>query len=161
MPAARLPLTFARTSAWLAVGMLLYPWAHFAHCNCGHDGIASASQREAASTCCCQPPSRNESCCDGPKDIPASSCCGSTGTCHCGSDCHCGCSQKDNPQPPQTPPPASPNPLEQITWGLVAPTATIGCAALGLFSQADRNQIQQLIPVSALERCIALSRFTC
>jgi len=160
MPATRLPLTFARTSAWLAVGMLLFPWADLAHCQCGPSS-ASVSPRQSASTCCCQSTSRSESCCDSKQTVQAPSCCDSSGAYQRGSDCHCGCSRKDSPQPQQTPQPTSPNPFEQITWGLTAPTATVGYATQIAFSQAEPSQFQQLIPVSALDRCIALSRFTC
>jgi len=173
MPATRLPLIFARASAWLAVGMLLFPWADLAPCQCGH-GRAHASPHHLASSCCCQSASRGKTCCSTQQavqtasccsttkqDAPAPSCCGSTGPCQCGPNCHCGCSRKENSQPPQTPLPATPNSFEQMTWGLAAPTVTAGCAPLNVFSLADSSQFQQLIPVSALERCIALSRFTC
>lgn len=161
MPATRLPLTFARTSAWLAVGMLLFPWAKLAHCQCG-PGSSQTSSRQSTPACCCQSPARSEkSCCGSTRDVPASSCCGSADARSCGPDCHCGCSRKDSPQPSQTPQPASSNSHEQISWGLVAPTATAGYAALGSFSPIELSQFQQLISVSALDRCIALSRFTC
>ena len=160
MPAARLPLTFARISAWLAVGVLLFPWANFAHCNCG-PAHASTTPSQSGASCCCQSTSRSKSCCSSQLDTSAASCCSSSKTSPCGPNCHCGCSRKDSPQPPQTPQPASSNPYEQVTWGLTAPAATAGYAALGDFSPIELNQFQQLISVSALDRCIVLSRFTC
>jgi hypothetical protein len=160
MSATRLPLHCARISAWLAVGMLLFPGINLAHCSCSH-GNAEASQCPSASASCCPAKSQTQSCCGSKQDAPASSCCGSKGACQCGPDCHCGCSQQDTPQLPHTPLPAPPNVLEHLTWGLMVPITTVGCVALGVFSQADTNQFQQTIPVSALQQCIALSRFTC
>ncbi len=160
MPATRLPLTFARTSAWLAVGMLLFPWAELAQCQCG-PGSSQTSSRQSTPACCCQSATRSESCCGAKQKVQTPSCCNSSEASQCGPDCHCGCSRKDSPQPPQTPQPASSSSHEQISWGLVAPTAAAGYAALGSFSPIELNQFQQLISVSALDRCIALSRFTC
>ena len=165
MSATRLPLNFARIGAWLAVGMLLFPGINLAHCSCG-DGNAIASRCLSATTSCCGTTSQNESCCDSKQNAPASSCCGSTlsgstGTCPCGSNCHCGCSQQDQPRPPQIPLPVPPNVLKHINWGLMGSVTTVGCVPLGVFSQADTTQFQQMIPVSALQRCIDLSRFTC
>ena len=142
MPTTRLPLAFARASAWLAVGMLLFPWADLAHCNCG-PGTYKASPRQAASTCCYKTRSRTDSCCGSRQDVPDPSCRGSTDACRCRPACQCGCLQPQNPQPPQTPQPASPKPLEQITWGLVARAATVGCTALDRFSQSGLNLFQQ------------------
>ena len=161
MSATRLPLNFARICAWLAVGMLHFPGMNLAHCSCSHDK-AETSRCLSASASCCGTSSQTESCCGSEQKDTDSSCCGSKGgTCQCGPDCHCGCSQQDTPQLPQTPLPAPPNVLEHLTWGLMVPMTTVGCADLGVFSQADTNQLQQTISVSALQRCIALSRFTC
>ena len=161
MLAARLPLNFARTSAWLAVGMLLFPpWANFARCNCS-DGKADASPSQGASVRCCQTKSQPDSCCGTEQDASCPSCSGSTAACHCSPGCNCRCSRSDDPQPRESPRPVSSNLSEQIAWGLSVPVATAGCVPLGAYSHACPSQFQRLIPASALQRCIALSRFTC
>ena len=161
MPVFRLPLNFARPCAWLAVGMLLFPhWASFAQCSCG-DGQTDTNLSLSDCSCCCQANSQANSCCGSKQGASNHSCSSSTDACHCSPGCHCGCMQKDDPQPGETPQPTSSNLFEQITWGLSAPETIVGCVPLSLFSHACSSQFQRLIPVSALQRCIALSRFTC
>ncbi|NOY40607.1 MAG: hypothetical protein GXP26_02050 [Planctomycetes bacterium] len=159
MLATRLPMIFGRTSVWLAVAVLLFPGATFAQCSCS-DGGADVSLRQDVSACCCQEASATDSCCVE-LDASVPSCCSSAGTGCDGSGCNCGCSQEDSPQsqePFQSA--SSSNPLEQVVLGL-ADLATARCYSSGSLFQANPNQFQQVTPVTALQRCIALSRFTC
>ena len=147
----------ARASAWLAVAMLLVQTLPAASCDCS-DSVSGDRcwGTQSTSTCCSRV--NSSSCCGKSRDDrsavgPTSGCCG--GTCGCGTVP----APARNPAAPAQPEDSRQERLELVT---MSPTGTIALVStLPSASRIGVGSAALFAPATALDRCIALSRFTC